>query len=92
MSHETEYGEVTSVEMVVQTPAPAGERWNAAEATPEPASVELEETVTAAPRTLAPEAGAVIDPAGAVLSTLTLVTVAELKVLPTLSVVTTRRS
>ena len=31
--------------MFVQVPAPAGERWNWAEATPEPASAELEETM-----------------------------------------------
>ena len=83
---------MSAAPIVVQTPAPAGERWNAAEATPEPPSAELEETVTAAPRTLALAAGAVTEPVGFVLSTRTLVTRAEVKVLPTLSVVITRRS
>src|SRR5256885_14774981 len=46
--------------------APAGERWNWALATPEPGSAELEETATAAPRTLAAEAGAGIAPGGVV--------------------------
>ncbi len=81
-----------SVAIVVQVPAPAGERWKSAEATPEPPSAELEETVTAAPRTLAEAAGAVTEPVGFVLSTRTLVTSAEVKLLPTLSVVITRRS
>ncbi len=78
--------------MFVQTPPPAGERWNCAFATPEPPSAELEETVTAAPRTLALAAGAVTEPVGFVLSTRTLVTSALVNVLPALSVVTTRRS
>ena len=47
-----------SAAMVVQVPAPAGELWNVAEPTPAPASAEFEETVTAAPRTLAAAAGA----------------------------------
>ena len=78
--------------MVVQTPAPAGERWNCAFATPEPPSAEFELTVTALPRTFALAAGAVIEPVGFVLSTRTLVTSALVKVLPALSVVITRRS
>ena len=41
---------------------------------------------------IAPDAGAVTDPVGAVLSTRTLAMVADVKVLPTLSVVMTRRS
>ena len=69
-----------------------GERWKTADATPEPPSAEFEETVTALPRTMAAAAGAVIDPVGFVLSTRTFVTSAEVKVLPALSVVTTRRS
>ena len=81
-----------SVAIVVHVPAPAGERWNCAEATPEPPSAEFEETVTALPRTFAEAAGAVIDPVGFVLSTRTLVTSADVKVLPALSVVITRRS
>ena len=92
MSQATEYGLVVSAApMFVQTPAPAGERWNWAEATPEPASAEFEETVTALPRTFA-GLRPVIAPDGLVLSTRTLVTSAEVKVLPALSVVTTRRS
>ena len=57
---------MSAAPMFVQTPAPAGERWNWALATPEPGSAELEETATAAPRTLAAEAGAVIAPVGLV--------------------------
>ena len=41
---------------------------------------------------MADAAGAVIDPVGAVLSTRTLAIVAEVKTVPTLSVVMTRRS
>jgi hypothetical protein len=77
--------------MFVHEPAPAGERWNCAEATPEPPSPEFESTEIV-PRTLAPVAGAVTEPDGFVLSTRTLATTAELSELPTLSVVTTRRS
>src|ERR1700675_1176865 len=80
-----EYGEVLSVEMVVQTPAPAGERWKVARATPELASAELDETVTAAPETLALEAGAVSEPLGAVES-LVKVKVVAADELPALSV------
>ena len=47
-------------------PEPAGERWNWAEATPEPPSAESEETVTLVPRTLAEAAGAMIAPVGLV--------------------------
>jgi hypothetical protein len=65
---------------------------NDAEATPEPVSAEFDETVTAFPRTLALAAGAVTEPVGAVLSTRTFVIRADVNVLPTLSVVTTRRS
>ncbi len=83
---------MSAAPMFVQTPAPAGERWNWAEATPEPASAEFELTVTAFPRTFALAAGAVIAPEGIVLSTRTLVTSALVNVLPALSVVTTRRS
>ncbi len=78
--------------MFVQTPAPAGERWNWALATPEPPSAESEETVTALPVTLAEAAGAVIEPEGLALSTRTFVTSALVNVLPALSVVITRRS
>ena len=78
--------------MFVQTPPPAGERWNCAFATPEPPSAEFELTVTAFPVTFALAAGAVTAPVGFVLSTRTLVISAEVKVLPTLSVVITRRS
>ena len=58
--------------------------------TPEPPSAELlvSEIVL---RTLAASAGAVIEPVGFVLSTRTVI-VAEVKELPALSVVTTRRS
>ena len=72
--------------------APCGDVWNCAELTPEPVSAELADTATLAPATNALAAGAVIDPVGAVLSTRTLAMVADVKVLPTLSVVMTRRS
>ena len=75
----------------VQVPAPAGERWKVTVSTPEPpASAELlvSEIVL---RRLAASAGAVIEPVGLVLSTRTVI-VAEVKELPALSVVTTRRS
>ena len=49
-------------------PAPAGELWNCAEETPEPASAELEVTLTV-PRTVAAASGAVTLPVGAVEST-----------------------
>ena len=71
-------------------PAPIGERWNWTVATPEPASAELLVSATVS-RRFAPAAGAVTDPDGSVLSTRTVIA-AEVKVLPALSVVTTRRS
>src|SRR3989442_9741764 len=74
--------------MFVQVPAPAGERWNWAEATPEPPSAELEETVTAVPRTFAEAAGAVSEPAGAVESFVNLSTLAA-EGLPAASVLVT---
>ena len=74
----------------VQLPAPAGERWKVTVSIPEPPSAELLVSVTV-PRMSAASAGAVIEPVGFVLSTRT-VTVAEVKELPALSVVTTRRS
>src|SRR5919204_218130 len=77
--------------MFVHVPAPAGERWNCADATPEPPSAEFESTEIV-PRTTAPEAGAVTEPDGLLLSTRTLPTAAEATLLPALSVVTTRRS
>src|ERR1700730_3505443 len=64
--------------MFVQTPAPAGERWKVALATPEPPSAELEETATALPRTFALAAGAVIEPVGLVESFVKVSTVAAL--------------
>src|ERR671922_199309 len=92
VSNETPYGEVVSTApMFVQFPAPAGDRWNWAEATPEPPSAEFESTEIV-PRTFAPAAGAVIEPVGVVLSTRTLATTAEGVELPALSVVTTRKS
>ena len=76
---------VSAAPMVVQVPAPAGERWNWALATPAPPSAELEETVTALPRTFALEAGAVIAPVGLVESFVKVRTVALL-VFPAASV------
>jgi hypothetical protein len=52
-----------AVPIVVQVPAPAGERWKAAEATPELGSAESDETVTVPRRTL-PLPGAVREPVG----------------------------
>ena len=74
----------------VQVPAPAGERWNWTVATPDPVSAELLVSATV-PRTLAPAAGAVTAPSGSVLST-RIVIAADVKLLPALSVVMTRRS
>jgi len=59
-----------SVAIVVQAPPPLGRRWNAALATPEPASAESEETGIV-PDTWAPSLGAVSEPVGLVLSTVT---------------------
>ena len=77
--------------VAVQVPAPAGERWKTTVSRPEPASAELLVSETGGTPISAPLAGAVTEPVGRVLSTRT-VTVAEVKVLPALSVVTTRRS
>src|SRR5436190_10203764 len=71
--------------MFVHVPAPAGERWNCAEATPEPGSAEFEETATDEPRTLAELDGAVSDPVGFVESFVNVRTVA-FDVLPAASV------
>jgi len=89
VSQLAEYGEVLSVLMVVQVPAPAGERWKLALATPEVPSAELEVKLTVA-LTMAAADGAVRLPVGAVLSTV-MVTAAEVVVLPALSVVTAVR-
>ena len=86
------YGDVVSaVATFVHVLVPAGERWNSALATPEPASAESE-VIAKVPLMMADDRGAVTDPVGAVLSTRTLAIVAEVKALPTLSVVMTRRS
>ena len=82
---------VSAAATLVHVLAPAGERWNSALATPDPPSAEFAVTVNV-PLMLADAAGAVIDPVGAVLSTRTLAMVADVKALPTLSVVITRRS
>src|SRR4051794_18053077 len=71
--------------MFVQTPAPAGGRWNWALPTPEPPSPEFEVTATELPRTFALEMGAVIAPVGLVVSLVKVRTVGEL-VFPTTSV------
>src|SRR5581483_2949702 len=89
VSNETWYGEPVAVAMVVQVPAPAGERWKATLAIPEPPSVAVLERVTV-PRRFAPGSvrGA---PVGVVVSMVT-VRVVLVVVLPALSVVVTRRS
>ena len=75
----------------VQVPAPAGERWKVTVSTPEPPrSAELLASTTV-PRISAAAAGFVTEPVGLVLSTRTVIVV-EVKELPALSVVTTRRS
>ena len=84
VSQLTEYGLVVSVAIVVQVPAPCGEDWNAADATPEPLSAESEETVTM-PFTVALEAGAVSAPVGFVESFVNVSVVVD-DVLPALSV------
>src|SRR4051812_46298893 len=72
-SQRTEEGGLAAAApMFDHVPAPAGELWNWAEATPEPpASAEFELTVTALPRTIAAEAGAVREPVGLVMSRVT---------------------
>ncbi len=77
-----------SVEIVVQVPAPAGERWKATEATPEPPSLDPAARATV-PRRLAP--GSVRLAAGAVLLTRRPATV-EVVWLPAASLTSTRRS
>src|SRR5919198_1922802 len=75
--------------MFVQLPAPAGERWNWTDATPEaPSAASLEETATELPRTFAAAAGAVTDPVGFVESSVNVRTVG-FEVLPTVSVLVT---
>src|SRR5919108_595223 len=92
VSSDTEYGALVSAEpMFVQLPVPAGERWNCAEATPEPPSAESESTEIVPP-TLAPAAGAATEPVGFVLSTRRFVTAIEYATLPAMSVATARRS
>ena len=59
--------------------APAGEVWNCAERTPEPASAELDVTATE-PRTFAAATGAVTEPVGAVESSVKVI--ADVAVLP----------
>ncbi len=82
MSSEAVYGSVESVSIVVQVPAPAGERWKATEATPDPPSLAPAASATV-PRSGLP--GSVTVPVGAVLLTVTVV-VDESVVLPAASV------
>src|SRR5579884_945046 len=75
-----------SVPIVVHVFAPCGERWNAAEATPEPpVSAESEETITDEPATYAPALGAVTEPVGAFASTITVALAPDVAWFPTLS-------
>src|SRR4051794_4906428 len=62
--------------MLVQVPAPAGERWNCADATPEPGSDEFDETATVVPRAFDELDGAVSEPVGFVESFVKVSTVA----------------
>ena len=88
----TAYGAIVSAApCAAQVLVPAGERWNWTDAMPDPPSAESVDIVIA-PRRMPLVAGAVTAPVGAVLSTRTLAIVADVNVLPTLSVVITRRS
>ena len=89
MFQEHEYGELVSVQMVVHVPAPAGERWIATFATPEPPSVPVASTVTV-PRSGVP--GSVRPAVGAVLSTRRFVTVVDVAVPPAVFVAIARKS
>ncbi len=92
MTQLAAYGAVVSaVATFVHTPAPAGERWKSALATPDSPSAELEVTLSV-PLTIAEDAGDAIKPVGAVLSTRTAAIAADVSTLPTLSVVIMRRS
>ncbi len=77
-----------SVSIVVQVPAPAGERWKTTESMPDPPSDAVALSGTS-PRRLAP--GSVRLAAGAVLSTRRPATV-EVVWLPAASLTSTRRS
>jgi hypothetical protein len=90
VSHEIEYGADESVSSVVHEPPPAGRRSKVTRATPEPVSAESEETVTEAPETTAPSAGAVSEPVGAVASNVNVRLEADCA-FPALSVALTRR-
>ena len=69
VSHVVAYGDVVSATpRFDHEPAPAGETWNCADATPDDASAELDVTLTAVPRTFALATGAVTEPVGAVAS------------------------
>jgi hypothetical protein len=90
VSNAQEYGEVVSVQMSVQVPAPPGERWIFTFMTPEPpvsVAVALRVTVS---RRFAP--GSLSEAVGTVLSTRRLATVGEIDVLETLSVASARKS
>ena len=79
-----------SVQMSVQVPAPAGERWMRTLATPEPPV-----SLAVAPSVIVPESGvpgSVMEAAGAVLSTRRFVTTVEFVEWEALSVETARRS
>jgi hypothetical protein len=77
--------------MFFQVP-PFGERWNRAEATPEPpTSAEFDEIRSLVPHTVAPATGVVMEPVEGVLSTLT-VNGALVQVVLKVFVVITRRS
>jgi len=86
VSQLAEYGEVVSAAPIL---TPSTLNWTLA--TPEPPSAELDDTLIV-PFRLALAAGELTEPDGAVLSTLTLVIVPEVKLLPELSVVTTLKS
>ena len=84
-------GELLSVEIAVQVPAPAGERSNATDGVPGPVLLAVAVSPLVAPRRRASAAGAVSEPVGRVLSTV----VVTIELTPTLSassVTRTRRS
>ena len=90
MSSVPVYGADASIEMSVQVPAPAGERWKVTVLTaPGAVSEAVAASATAAPRRFAPAAGAVSEPLGRTRSIV--IRTSSVFCLPALSVARTRR-
>jgi hypothetical protein len=85
-------GADVDVDTVVNEPPLVGRTSYFTDATPEPPSAAEDESWTFGPPTVAPDAGAVSEPVGGVLSTRTFDRTALVPVLPLPSVATTRRS